>query len=339
MSESDRVLLDPSLEQLPAPVYRTAPDGTILAVNQALADMLGYAEPSQVVGMSVLSTYRRPKEREAWVDRIARTRTVADLDVELVRSDGTTVWVRDSGRAVHDPEGRLLYYEGVLLDVSDKEAAERSKNLFIATVSHELRTPLAAVLGLGRELADGYESFSDEERRELAELIAQQAEEASWLVEDLLIAFRDDPQKVNLAIEPFDVVEEVEAVLDVIDDPVDVEVAAMGTVVTADPRRTRQILRNLIGNAVKYGGGDIVVRVTGGADQVDVAVMDSGPEIPAGRVDSLFLPFERGEGHHNPASVGLGLSVARRLAILMDGELGYRYQDGWSTFYLTLPAA
>ena len=120
--------------------------------------------------------------------------------MQLSRPDGTTIWVRDSARAIRDDKGEIQYYEGSLIDVTDKFEASRAKDDFIATVSHELRNPLAAMLGLGQELADHYDTFTDEERRDMANMIARQADDASWLIEDLLVAYRDNMSQISVSM-------------------------------------------------------------------------------------------------------------------------------------------
>lgn len=130
---------------------------------------------------------------------------------------------------------------------------KKAKDEFLATVSHELRNPIAVVLGLSEELASNYDTFTDEDRREMANLISRQADDASWLIEDLLVAYRDDVSRLPMTIQDIDIVKEAERVLEVVDDPISLEVRGAGTDVRADPRRVRQIVRNLVSNANRYG--------------------------------------------------------------------------------------
>ncbi len=325
---------------IPVALYRSAPDGTLLAANQAMADLLGYATVAEAKAhvTDVESVYVDPSQRGAWVERIGRLGVIHDFDVELRRRDGSTVWVRDSARSVKDHDGRVLRYEGSLVDVTDKIQAQRDRDAFMATVSHELRNPIAAIYGLGEELSKNYDSFSDMERREVAELIARQAEDTGWLVEDLLVAYRGDVGNVSIVLETFDVVKQVERVLEVASPGIEVRVNAGSTDVHCDPQRTRQILRNLISNADRYGGDRIQVVIGRSGDRVEVGVRDSGPPLDGMEVERIFKPFERGSGTTHPKSVGLGLSVARRLARLMDGDLTYSHNGEWATFKLSLPA-
>jgi PAS domain S-box-containing protein len=327
--------------RMPVAFYRTSTTGRLIAANPALAGILGFDSVEEMMAQlkTVETIYMEPAQRAAWLRRMATEGVILDFDVQLSRPDGTTIWVRDSARAVRDENGEIEYYEGSLIDVTDKFEAEKTKDEFIATVSHELRNPLAAMLGLGQELADNYDTFTDEERRDMAQMIARQADDASWLIEDLLVVYRDNLSQVSVSLQDFDVTKEIERVLEVVDYPIDIKVLEGSSRILADPRRTRQILRNLITNAMRYGGEEIQVTIDKAADRIEVKVQDSGKPIPDADVERIFRAYERGKGPSHAGSVGLGLNVSRRLARLMDGDLTYRHEGGWSEFVLSLPSA
>jgi PAS domain S-box-containing protein len=327
--------------RMPVAFYRTSTTGQLIAANPALAGILGFDSVEEMMAQvkTVETIYMEPAQRANWLRRMATEGVILDFDVHLSRPDGTTIWVRDSARAVRDENGEIEYYEGSLIDVTDKFEAEKTKDEFIATVSHELRNPLAAMLGLGQELADNYDTFTDEERRDMAQMIARQADDASWLIEDLLVVYRDNLSQVAVSLQEFDVTKEIERVLEVVDYPIDIRVLEGSSRILADPRRTRQILRNLITNAMRYGGEEIQVTIDKAADRIEVKVQDSGKPIPDADVERIFRAYERGKGPSHAASVGLGLNVSRRLARLMDGDLTYRHEEGWSEFVLSLPSA
>lgn len=328
-------------KRMPVAFYRSATDGQLIAANPALATLLGYGSVEELKAdvRSVESVYVHPEKRKRWMEEIESTGVVRDFDIELRRPDGTTMWVRDSARAIRDDRGAVVYYEGSLVDMTDKVEAQRAKDEFIATISHELRNPIAVMLGLGEELANEYDSFSDSERREMSQMIARQADDASWLIEDLLVAYGDDLNRVSVHPERFDVVKEVERVLEVEQRPIEVQVPEGSPEVFADRRRTRQILRNLVSNALRHGGDTVSIALGKAGDRIEVKVRDSGEAIPDRDLERIFRAFEKGSRAAHPSSIGLGLAVARRLARLMDGDLTYRHEDGWSCFVLSLPAA
>jgi PAS domain S-box-containing protein len=327
--------------RLPVAVYRSAPDGGLLAANPALAALLGYPSVGDLMADvgDVANVYVDAERRSVWLEEIAHYGEVLDFDIELQRRDGSTVWVQDTARAVFD-DGSLVYCEGALIDITEKVRARKARDEFVATVSHELRNPIAVMLGLAQELAQDYESFSEDDRREITAVMARQADDASWIIEDLLVAYREDMSQVVVVAEEFDVGEEVQRVLESIEANVVYEPDPSATRVLADRRRTRQILRNLVSNAVRYGGNEIVVSTRRRDDDwIDLVVSDSGPALDAFEAERIFESYQRGSGLLDAKSVGLGLSVARKLAGLMGGEIFYGHDGRFSSFVVTLPFA
>ena len=221
------------------------------------------------------------------------------------------------------------------------EELAKAKDRFIATVSHELRTPLSAVVGFAETLASSLDTFTTEEVAEMVSLISAQGREVAALVEDLLTAER--AASGNLTIRPgmLDLVEESHAVIESL--RLDVEVFnqdAVAPLAWADTLRTRQIVRNLLTNATRYGGETIRVEIkSSGDDTVILSVVDSGPGVRGIDAEHIFDAYFRSErGGGRPDSVGLGLSVARQLARMMGGDLVYRRRHGWTCFELALPS-
>jgi signal transduction histidine kinase len=219
------------------------------------------------------------------------------------------------------------------------EELMRSKDEFLGSVSHELRTPLSSVLGFSAELCDRYQDFDEDERQELIALIAVQGQDMANIINDLLVAARADLS--GLVVEPslIDVATDIQEVLKHLPDVVtDVEYPVKPPEAFADPVRVRQILRNLIVNAARYGGRRVEVGVNSKNGFAVVQVRDDGEGIPKGEWESIFDPYQRSHYRKGqPASVGLGLTVSRMLARRMDGDLTYRYEDDQSVFELTLP--
>ena len=221
------------------------------------------------------------------------------------------------------------------------EQLVRSKDEFVASVSHELRTPLTAVLGLAEELRDHADNFTARERADLRDVIAVQAREVAAIVEDLLVAARADIGAVTVIAEPCDVGVALDEVLAVLEPGLDVAVSVEGEVVAlADRGRCRQVVRNLITNALRYGGPNVKLDAWSNGESAHLAVRDDGRGLSGEDAARVFEPYE--SAHHErtqPASIGLGLTVSRQLARLMEGDLVYYARDGWSTFELTLPLA
>ena len=216
----------------------------------------------------------------------------------------------------------------------------QAKDRFIATVSHELRTPLAAVVGFAGELAQNPENHTGEDLAEMASLIYTQAQELTHLVDDLLTSER--AASGNLTVHPTEIslLEECEDLVSSTSGIINAEIKGEEITAFADTLRTRQILRNLLTNAVRYGGSVIEAEVRGINGQAGVIIRDNGEGVTDLDADRIFDPYARTMGTNTtPDSVGLGLSVARQLARLMDGDLVYRHTGEWTEFELTLPMA
>jgi signal transduction histidine kinase len=221
------------------------------------------------------------------------------------------------------------------------EELVRSKDEFIAAVSHELRTPLTVVSGMAHELHDSWNSFGDEERREFMNMLVDQSRDMSDLIEDLLVAARADIGKVTVSLQSVDATAEVELVLAGLERDAlkRISVDYAEAEVVADPIRFRQIVRNLVTNAIRYGGDEVQVSIATEGDRVALRVSDDGPGVPEEDRERIFEAYHRAPaGIGQPGSVGLGLTVSRTLAELMGGTLAYA-GDGLSTFVLLLPAA
>jgi len=311
-----------------------------LSEGQALAT-LGLA-PGEAVGRSTFELFRDSPEMIAAVRRaLAGESFTTSIEVADRGFDArlSPIW----------EEGRVAGVIGVANDVTDRKRATeqlellvRTKDEFVAGVSHELRTPLTAVVGFAQELRDGVDRFSREDLETLIHLIAEQSIEVADLVEDLLVAARADVDAVAIASEAVELREQVELVLLAWppEEATRVDKSEASVKAFSDPVRLRQILRNLLSNAQRYGGDKIRVELIDGGEQVFVRVLDNGVGIPVRDRDRVFEPYFRAhESRGLTSSVGLGLTVSRQLARLMDGDLSYRYEDGWSVFDLVLPSA
>ena len=217
-----------------------------------------------------------------------------------------------------------------------------SKNRFVASVSHELRTPLSAVLGFAEELRTSAGSFRADELTGMLELIADQSQEMADMVEDLLVSARADIGKVSIDLQDVYLRSQAEAVLASVGSTgrKSIEVVGSRGKVWADPSRTRQIIRNLITNATRYGGDRVKVEAVEGEQRTVLTVTDDGPGVDPAQWETIFEPYHRAhEAPTQPDSIGLGLTVSRQLARLMGGDLVYAYGERGSVFTLTLPAS
>ena len=218
-----------------------------------------------------------------------------------------------------------------------------AKDELIASVSHELRTPLTAVLGFAEMLRIGNDTgMTPADRDEMVEFIAREAFDLSSIIDDLLVAARIEIGKLEVTEVPTALRAQLAQVVESLDSDttVPIEIKGDNSRASADPARVRQILRNLITNALRFGGDHIEVEVGTDRDAVFLEVRDDGPGLPADEWERIFEPYYRYHSEAGqPGSVGLGLTVARGLAELMEGSLTYHHYKGQSIFTLRLPQA
>lgn len=235
-------------------------------------------------------------------------------------------------------------------DVTDHRNEERrmqtlveAKNRFLASVSHEIRTPLTAVLGFARVLLEEIDELDGDDLRLMVTSIAEQAQDVANLVEDLLVAARAEAGQIQVARTAFDVTRQVREMLAVggsFAQNIGFSVPEQPVRAFGDPSRVRQILRNLLTNAERYGGPQVSVEVAAHPRIVTIAVCDNGPAIPAPQHEQIFELYHTAHATPGkPGSVGIGLAVSRQLAELMGGRLDYTHRRGHSRFELTLRAA
>jgi two-component system sensor histidine kinase KdpD len=211
-----------------------------------------------------------------------------------------------------------------------------------STIAHELRTPIAAVRGAAEALRR--ESLPPETREHLLEVIVRAADQLGRLADDLLAATRTDADRLRVTIEPCDVAAvatEVVAAARAAAPTVSIhlEIAVEAAQAAADPGRLRQVLANLVDNALVHGGGTVTLEVAEASGRVTAAVSDSGPGIPIEDRERIFEPFERRADDEVPG-VGLGLHLARELVEAMNGTLTLAdAPGGGATFTVSLRAA
>jgi signal transduction histidine kinase len=219
------------------------------------------------------------------------------------------------------------------------ENLARAKDRFIAAVSHELRTPLSAVVGFAAELSANLDRYSSDDVREMVTLISSQSREVANLVDDLLTVERAATGNLTIQATRVDLVSEVKQVVDAhTSETHSVSVVGEPAWAWCDALRVRQIIRNLVSNAYRYGGERVEVGAESMGDISMVWVADNGSGIADVDASRIFDPYYRSRPDQAlPDSVGLGLAIARQLARLMSGDLVYRRVSGWTRFELTLP--
>jgi two-component system, sensor histidine kinase and response regulator len=355
------------IERVPVGLFSISRDGRILEVNPAMIEILGFIEADDLKNVSIASLWLRPEEQSRFEEIIEREGVVRNFEMEMRRFDGRSIWCEKSARAVYDEAGKIGHYEGVLVDIDTRKRAEdeasrardrvrdlaletaRLRSNFLANMSHEIRTPLAGIIGTGELLL--LSELSSEQRRQ-TETIRSSGELLLTIVNDILDFSKLSADKVELEEIEFDLVELTELLVDsfaVTARAKGIEIALqvdanLPAGLLGDPNRLRQVLNNLVSNAIKFSArGEVMVcalRVEDTANDVLVRfeVIDSGIGIPYEAQGRLFQPFVQAEGSTSRrfGGTGLGLVIAAKLVEQMGGEIGFESVPGkGSSFHFT----
>ncbi len=344
-------------------IFLLDPEGRVASWNEGVRRLKGYTA-EDIIGQPISLFYTAPdladgKPAEAL--RVAAAEGRFKGEGLRVRKDGSQFWANVVLTAMHGPTGELLGFTKITRDITArkltdealiraKEEAERSnqfKDQFLSTMSHELRTPLNAVIGFSDLLTDeSYGALNDRQKRYVRH-IQGGGKHLLRLINDILDLSKIEAGRLQLAIENVPVRTAFADVLDTMSSLADkktqtlAETAPPQVAVRADSTRFKQILLNLLGNAIKFTpeGGRIELGARIEGDFLRVEVRDSGPGIPAEEQQRIFDAFyQLGQNDKATEGTGLGLAITRSLVELHGGQLGLESQPGeGSCFFFTLP--
>lgn len=343
-------------DRVPVGITSTTPEGMILDANPAFAEMLGFRDAEDLKRAKITEFWVNPEERAQMITRLARDGIIQYFELQLRRKDGAVIWCAVSVRAVYNATGEMESYEGVTADITDRKRAEeeitrardlaleaaRLRSEFIHNVSHEIRTPLNGIIGTAEILL--LEDDLTPKQRHGIEIIQSSSELLLTIVNDILDFAKLSAGKVVLEKLDFSLVEVMESVIDSFAETarakkIDLTFsmdANLPDSVRGDPNRLRQILNNLISNAIKFiMVGRVLVRATKAEESDDqmlvrFEVIDTGIGIPTELQDRLFQPFAQAEGSTSRyyGGTGLGLVISAQLTKQMGGEIGFESTPG-----------
>ncbi len=334
--------------------------------------MLGHDKPSHIGHIDDLKRLLHPEDTEkvwAYVDQYLRGEVSEYSAVFRLRhATGRWVWVNARAKAIYDDAGRAHRMVGAHTDITYlkeqqrrleeakqvAEAASQAKTDFLAHMSHEIRTPLTAISGIA-EILDRQKTKLDDKQKQLVSTLMSSTSTLKDLVNDVLDFSKIESGEITLENKQFDVDDLFQQVISIsamnagekgLKFMVDTDSLA-GMTFTGDYLRIRQILINLIGNAIKFtdqGRIDVIASLepaaTPSVQVMKVAVRDTGIGVSRDSFDLIFERFKQGDSSvsRRYGGTGLGLPISRNLARLMGGDIVVESEPGaGSVFTLILP--
>jgi two-component system sensor histidine kinase/response regulator len=363
--EADLSVLSRASEQSPLAMLITDPNGAIEFVNPAFTELTGYAL-NEVLGENprILKTdLTAPGTHEEMWRTVLDGETWQGTYVNK-RKDGSHFWASASISAVRREDGHITHLVGLQEDVTalrkaeeellraknKAEAANSAKSEFLSTMSHEIRTPMNAIIGMGELLDDT--PLSSQQRR-YVEVFTNAGDALLSLINNILDLSKIEAERFDIeetGFDLYDLVEQVAAVMAIRANETGVEMMDrvapdVPTWVSGDPDRLRQVLVNLMGNAIKFTEeGHVLLEVTldesGEAPVHRFEVSDTGIGIAPDKLGRVFERFTQADSSTTRrfGGTGLGLTISQRLVELMGGEIGVEsVEDQGATFWFTLP--
>ena len=346
-----------------AGVYRTTLDGRILDVNDACAHIFGFDTREELLARPASDMYFTRADREAILTRLREQGAVGNYESCMRRKDGTPVWVLENATLLKNEGGLPAVIQGTLIDITArkraeeelqkaKEAAEvanRAKSDFLANMSHEIRTPMNGIIGM-TELA--LDTDLAPAQREYLVMVKESADALLTLINDILDFSKIEAGKFSLEVTEFELNDHLANIIKTLAARAQQKRLELAYHVSpevpngllGDPSRLRQILINLIGNAIKFTErGEVIVGVRVEWREEDetrlrFSVTDTGIGIPPEKQRSIFYAFAQADSSttRKYGGTGLGLAISSHLVEMMAGRIGVESAVGrGSTFHFT----
>ena len=339
-------------------------DGIITSWNAGAQQLYGYSA-EEIIGQpaSLLITPDRPDEERQLLERIRNGERVEHYETVRLHKDGRRLEVSLVMSPIKDGTGRITGASVIARDIMDRKQAEAAlqeakkeaeranlaKSEFLSRMSHELRTPLNAIIGFGQLLEE--DDLPPDQHQSIAHIV-KGGKHLLSLINEVLDIASIEAGRMQLSLEPVGVRDIVHESLDLVrplTSPRQIQIVESSACsetetrsVRADNQRLRQVLLNLLANAIKYNrdGGSVCVECESAADnRLRIVVRDTGPGIAPDKIERLFVPFDRlGAEQTRIEGTGLGLALSQRLIEAMDGQMGVQSTLGeGSAFWIELP--
>lgn len=358
--KSERLRLQSVLEHAGVGIYQLDTNGAFTSVNHTLLDTLGYKSSAELMdgeSVQVVPWLIGSDNEQVYRDSVEASVAVRDLETCLKRRDGQEVWLLESLVPISDDDGQLISWLGTVHDITTRrqqmiaeveiaEARSQAKGEFLANMSHEIRTPLNGVIGM-LDLLNGSE-MSDQDAHYVS-IARSSADGLLSVINDILDFSKIEAGRMELEEVQFDLRELVESTSEQFAirahlEGLELNCAMSSDVpntVIGDPERLRQVLTNLMSNAIKFTRkGEINLRITTDSDGIRFGVEDTGIGMSPEQRARIFESFTQADASTTRefGGTGLGLSISFQLVQLMGGQLDVDSTTGQgSTFFFSLP--
>ncbi len=333
-------------------MYQTTIEGKYLMTNSALARMLGYASPIELMEeMFDLNRqfYVDSNRRAEFLRQMEERDVVWGFESEVYRRDGSVIWISENARSVYDADGKRIGFEGTTIDITERKQVDRLKSEFVSVVSHELRTPLTSIRGSLGLIAGGVAGDVSPNAKSLVDIAYKNSERLVLLINDILDIEKIESGRMVFDNHPIELMPLLEQAIEAncgYASQYDIELSLTkslpGAKVNADQGRLSQVLTNLISNAAKFSPRDGIVEIaaTRRKSYVRVTVSDHGAGIPEEFHSRIFQKFAQADSSdkRQRGGTGLGLSICKAIVEKLGGRIGFETQPNvGTTFFFDLP--
>jgi len=332
-------------------IFQSTPEGRHLTANPALASILGYDSSEEVItNLTDIAhqIYVDSNRRAEFVRLMEQQGSLAEFESQVYRKDGSIIWIREKARVVRDESGNLLYYEGLIEDITERKQAEEALRVFFHAVSHDLRNPVIGSLMVLKNLLANPEAKVSVSRS-ILERMVQSGDRQLKLINSLLEAHVSEVRGVVCKCQPLQLSQVVEgAIADL--EPMLAENQATLTnlisadlpLVNADATQLGRVFSNLIANALKHNpqGLSLTVGATVEGQMIRCSIEDNGVGMNQEASEHLFDLYTRGTQARHSLGLGLGLYLCRQIIKAHGGEIRVISSPGaGATFWFTIPIA